>query len=131
MARSEGLDGMQVDNIRRLKIFFCFSVGHGVTVLGYGNEVYLLLKQLGEKVAKLHFPQSVQSSPSLLKDQAFQAYKSEVYRLPNQLHEIVASLHLPALGPDPERLGPERSVVMELFTLRLCSRLFSMPADKI
>ena len=56
LARSEGLDGMKVHNIKPLKIFFAFFVGHGVTVLACKNEVYLLPKQLGEKVAKVHFP---------------------------------------------------------------------------
>ena len=60
------------------------------------------------------------------------AYRNEVYLLPKQLGEKMAKLHFPALGAAPsQRLGLERSVEMELFNLRLCSRLSSMPADKI
>ena len=44
---------------------------------GMQVEVYLLPKALDENVKKLHIPHSVQSSPSLLKDKAFQAYQSE------------------------------------------------------
>ena len=117
---------MQVDNMKFFVLLFRWSRCDRAGVRGL--SLADTARREGGEIAL----SSIGSELTVLtQGQACQAYKSEVYHLPNQLHEIVASLHLPALGPDPERLGPERSVVMELFTLRLCSRLFSMPADKI
>ena len=54
LASSEDLEGMKVDNVSPL--------GHGVVVQ---ERVYLLPRQLDEKVEKFTFRHSARSSPSL------------------------------------------------------------------
>ena len=44
--------------------FVVFQIGHGVS---RKNDAYILPKELEEKVAKLHIPHTVQSSPPLLR----------------------------------------------------------------
>merc|ERR1712034_146 len=91
MAALEGFPGIKVDNIKPQVDRFLFLDGHGIIMLASGrlcnlgcatghpsfvmscsftNQVYLLPKELDEKVARLHLPSLGAQMTTLTKEQA-------------------------------------------------------------
>merc|ERR1712118_379449 len=108
MAELEGFPGIKVENIKPQVDRFEFPDGHGIIVLAagrllnlgcatdllknmtekkYKNDVYLLPKELDEKVARLHLPALGAQLTTLTKEQAEYIgvkaegpYKPDTYR---------------------------------------------------
>merc|ERR1719284_2393007 len=111
MAGLEGLEGMEVDNIKPQVDRFVFPDGHGVILLASGR-----LLNLGcatghpSFMMSCSFTNQVLAQLDLLKNwKETKAYKNDVYLLPKELDEKVARLHLPSLGAELTTLTKEQA----------------------
>merc|ERR1719327_2255852 len=110
MAGLEGMQGIQVENIKPQVDRFLFPDGHGIIVLASGR-----LLNLGcatghpSFVMSCSFTNQTIAQLDTLKNEKSKRYGNQVYLLPKQLDEKVARLHLGALGAKLTTLTQEQA----------------------